>query len=314
MTVDEIVAEAEKLNPSELSAPSVGPLWNGTLALDDGSRLRRLVSSLLLKKLQRSDCSLAELERLTGVELVVVASDLKTCGVRYMGRNVRGKKNDGHFSAVDAVVASMSVPLLFAPVQKGGNVLVDGVLCDNFPVLLFPAATTVGFSLTFNILGGSIHGVAQYARRLYEVMSLTSEMAAWASLPDAYKSKCIVLSTAGQVAIPNASLHIDEGRRLELIQSGYRETLAALRGERVEGKGDVAHCLPAAIRARRTLPLFYALLARPDLRGLGASLNAGLDARVDASLEAGVDATPVGLAEEVDDGSLIIMMAIVARM
>lgn len=66
------------------------------------------------------DCTFADLE----VPFYVIATDLRT------GKEVVLREG----SVVQAVLASSAIPGIFAPVEVGGRLLVDGGLCNNVPV------------------------------------------------------------------------------------------------------------------------------------------------------------------------------------
>lgn len=69
------------------------------------------------------DCAFSDLER-QGLALTIVACDLQTGEPAFIREG----------SIVDAVMASIAVPGIFAPVKRQGKTLVDGGIVNNVPV------------------------------------------------------------------------------------------------------------------------------------------------------------------------------------
>lgn len=92
---------------------------------DNGCKLKLLISRLLNFKLISIKTTFKELNIKTGKELNIFAVDIKTQTVvqfNYL--------NTPDFLVLDAVTASMSLPIIFKPVL---NRYIDGALLCNFP-------------------------------------------------------------------------------------------------------------------------------------------------------------------------------------
>lgn len=132
--------------------------------LDDGSLLRRMVGELMISAGIAASSTFADLHRLTGKELVVVASNLETRTYECFS-HVRTP----HMLVVEGVFMSMCMPLVFTPVLAPNGIgapppvptppigagaapprgelafYSDGALTCNTPVDVFPMEKTLVF-------------------------------------------------------------------------------------------------------------------------------------------------------------------------
>lgn len=96
---------------------------------------RQAVRSWLLMKLGVRDMTFAELWEARRFRLIVCVTNVSECACQYLDYC-----NSPTMSVVDAVMGSISVPLVFEPLvartspEERPSVLVDGGMTDNFPV------------------------------------------------------------------------------------------------------------------------------------------------------------------------------------
>lgn len=114
--------------------------------LDDGDALRSLADRALVRNGMHRTTTFAELETATGRCLTVTATRLpEGVPVRF------GTETTPDASVSEAVAASMSVPVLFAPRTVGGALCCDGGLVDNMPFAYearrVPAGRAMGMRL-----------------------------------------------------------------------------------------------------------------------------------------------------------------------
>ncbi len=122
--------------------------------IDDGRHFIDLFQELLADRLDitreaAAALSFAELERATGRRVVVCVTNVTRRRAEYWGVD-----NVPAMSVVTAVRASMSIPLLFTPVEWHGCLYVDGGLLDNFPVACVPRearATTLALRVVASV-------------------------------------------------------------------------------------------------------------------------------------------------------------------
>jgi predicted acylesterase/phospholipase RssA len=114
------------------------------------------IKKYLKKKYDIEDITFIELSKLTGVNVFVSVTKINT------GKNFIFNVNDTpNVSVLDAVAASMCIPLLSQPVKIDNNYYVDGCLTNNLPYEIFN-----------NINQDDILNVAIYIKKDYEVTDI----------------------------------------------------------------------------------------------------------------------------------------------
>jgi NTE family protein len=168
-------------------------------------------------------------DQVPGVRLAVIGADLDT------GEPVIYGQDPSQF-VLDGLLASIAVPLWFAPAEKDGRTIVDGGLVSNLPI---EAAVTLGateiIALDLNDprpAPGSRHPVDAY---LNKVMFVVAER---------YKRLEVALAEAQGVRVhcielrgPATAQFWDFDHSRELMQTGYEiacRELPALIGHRSE--------------------------------------------------------------------------------
>ena len=114
------------------------------------------IKKFLKKKYDIEDITFIELSKLTGVNVFVSVTKINT------GKNFIFNVNDTpNVSVLDAVAASMCIPLLSQPVKIDDNYYIDGCLTNNLPYEIFN-----------NINQDDILNVAIYIKKDYEVTDI----------------------------------------------------------------------------------------------------------------------------------------------
>lgn len=109
---------------------------------DELKQARQIYANKILTR-QFSTLTFAELYALTRRELAIVVTNLST---RRM--EIHSYKHTPDTLVLSSLMASMSIPLLFPPIQIQGNSYVDGGLVNNFPIAqLWPMEKTLGLCL-----------------------------------------------------------------------------------------------------------------------------------------------------------------------
>jgi NTE family protein len=103
--------------------------------IDDGAAVRAWLEGLLAARGLRAGATFADLKTRWFKELRVYACRLRDgASVEFSARRTPA------IPIVDALMASMAVPLYFVPVQIGGDLYVDGGTTDNYPMAHFTGA------------------------------------------------------------------------------------------------------------------------------------------------------------------------------
>jgi hypothetical protein len=103
--------------------------------IDDGAAVRAWLEGLLTTRGLKATATFADLKTRWFKELRVYACRLRDgATVEFSARRTPA------IPIVDALMASMAVPLYFVPVQIGGDLYVDGGTTDNYPMAHFSGA------------------------------------------------------------------------------------------------------------------------------------------------------------------------------
>ena len=95
--------------------------------------LKEILHRVLRQRLGRTDINFRELHRLTGKELVVCATNFRTANATFFHHETTPTVR-----VLDAVRASMAIPLCFPMVHIQGAWYVDGGCSFNLPISVFP--------------------------------------------------------------------------------------------------------------------------------------------------------------------------------
>jgi predicted acylesterase/phospholipase RssA len=123
------------------------PTWLlSNYSLNDGSALKSLVTHLLQLRDLDPSITLGDLYKKTQKHLVIVVVDLLSASTLYLDHTNEGST----MLVIDAIMGSMSLPLMFPPVSpnastsNGPMLLSDGGLLDNFAIARFDPQKTLG--------------------------------------------------------------------------------------------------------------------------------------------------------------------------
>jgi NTE family protein len=97
------------------------------LGIDDGKRLIEPIQDVI------GNLTFLELSKRTGKDLVISATHLYSMEPTYFSVNLTP-----HVRVIDAVRASMAVPIFIKPVEIGDDYYIDGGISDGVPINAFP--------------------------------------------------------------------------------------------------------------------------------------------------------------------------------
>lgn len=214
----------------------------GPMGLQDGSSLRALVEQVLGRKGFPLNITFQELFKLTKKHLVVTVTDLSCCGVQYICHETLPKA-----PVLDTVVASMSLPLVFNPVKYEDRLWVDGGLCDNFPIHLWPKETTLGFFVNYYVDNRHLMtSMLGYFSRIVATVSLTQERMAQESAKDHQ----VIRVDVGPV---HALDSLSPDKVMKMIFKAYRDIMT----ESTNVVNRPLATMPDHVQNRYRLPLYW---------------------------------------------------------
>jgi len=108
--------------------------------IQDGDRLQLLLVKFLESKLNVKDITFEELYNKTNKKLLIIGTNLTKSE-----EVVFSYKNTPNFSVILALRISVSVPIIFTPIEYENQFYVDGGIVNNFPLNHCSKKSTFGF-------------------------------------------------------------------------------------------------------------------------------------------------------------------------
>ena len=100
--------------------------------LDNCSKFEKLFRIMIKKKVGDENITFHELYSLTHKTLIIVATNLNRKQTTYFSH-----KNTPYIKVVDAIIASISLPILYFPKEIDNELYLDGGITNNFAINLF---------------------------------------------------------------------------------------------------------------------------------------------------------------------------------
>ena len=150
----------------------------------------------------------------TGRVLKLTATDLHTCECYILDY-----ESEPDMPVCRGVAMSMCLPPLFAPMEHNGHLMVDGGICNNFPIDCFNSPEhTLGIKVQWGHVS-DLKGFEKYFARLTYCTLATAERRIWESLDQRYKNHTLNID-CGDVSTMNWRLPETSVRAI--IESGRR--------------------------------------------------------------------------------------------
>jgi len=128
--------------------------------LDDGTRISKIVESMLEIKGFDKNTTFMELTKRTGKTLIVVTTNISQKKIEYLS-----VENNPEMNIITAIRMSTAIPLLFEPVKYYEDLYADGLVFNNFPINVFDnSEKTLGLNL--HIETDKISSFTQYLNSL----------------------------------------------------------------------------------------------------------------------------------------------------
>lgn len=144
--VDELHQRVQQLQIAQLLSLSIRNLYY-QYGLDNCEHVKQYLIDMLAQKQFGANVTFAQLWRRSNIRLVVIATNIHT-----VEESVLSVDHTPDVSVVEAVLASLTIPVLFQPrsLNQSPAVYVDGGLLNNFPIYYFPSASTLGLRLSWS--------------------------------------------------------------------------------------------------------------------------------------------------------------------
>lgn len=179
--------------------------------LNNGRRMRQFVRACVDRRVGVQVRTFGELRAATGVSLHLHATDLRTC-TPYCFSPDRTPDAD----VVEAVYASMAVPMFFAPSKAFKTVLVDGGLLSNVPVVPEAKASTALVLRACCSPEGEAVDIPSFVSQVVEAGLRARTEREWESMPPDLKARTISIDCGDCVSAFNFELKELDKKKLLL--------------------------------------------------------------------------------------------------
>jgi len=213
-TVAEITEVASCMKQSDVMSADPVRLFSGEISLDDASKLKLQVEAILHRKNIPLNITMKELFEKTQVSFQTVVTDLTAANVVHITH-----ASHPELSVVTAMVATMTLPLVYPPVlSPNGHLWIDGGVMENFPMTRFHPSTLLGFDFKISA-ECNVDTLINYISRVMYVAQVPMEVASWKLMSAQHQDRCIMIDTGSISTLRNLSDLTQELRDV-LLKSG----------------------------------------------------------------------------------------------
>lgn len=216
-SVSEIITEALEVNIFQ----DISTINIAEAKANSGLISNRVVKDLLLQRLEEKFGfvpTLGQLYSATGVLFTIVTMNLDKDRAEYIS-----KETDPNLSAVDAVMLSMNIPLLFYKIKHKGCVCIDGAFGDPYPVGEYDDGNTdiLGIYIVTRRPDIASATDSNFLLYLYKIIDSTMTYSRYKTMQRA-SDRCRHLELVSPT-FDTVGLTVDTKAKNAMIIHGYRE-------------------------------------------------------------------------------------------
>jgi len=126
---------------------------------DDGSKMNKIISTLFKNKKIDTEITFIELYNLTKKKLILTGTCVNTQKLQYFSYI-----ETPDMKVINAIRATISIPLYFTPVLYNNDLYIDGSCCSNYPINLFDNELehTLGINIDSDVKHEIINNIESY--------------------------------------------------------------------------------------------------------------------------------------------------------
>jgi NTE family protein len=211
--IEEIVLKINTSNLKNINTDTIMTFFNDYGA-DDGANFSRIIKIIFQHKFNNENITFKELYEITQKNLIITATCVNTMNIEYFDYE---KTPD--IPVLQALIMSISIPIIFKPVKLGDKYYVDGGLIKHYPIDYFKneKENTLGILVsnklnTFN----KINNIKDY---IYNVLSC-SFISLVKNCYDDYKDNTILIEDNTNFI----DFDIEYNTKINLIDNSYNAT------------------------------------------------------------------------------------------
>lgn len=215
-SIEEIEQLLLKINITKLPKVDSESILNffNNYGLDDASEFIRVFKIILKKKTNNENITFKELYDLTQKKLIISATNLNKMEIEFFDYI-----NTPQCQVIDALIMSISIPLLFKPAKYKDYYYVDGGLTDNYPISYFESERkeTLGMLVTSSSLHEfNVNNIEDYLVGL----CMTSFNKLIKITINNYKKNTVVVYDNTNFV----NFKLSDESKLNLLEAGYNNT------------------------------------------------------------------------------------------
>lgn len=190
-----------------------------TFGIINNSIIIDMVKYIIQETCNKVDITFKQLYEKTSTELVICAGCV-TDGEK----KLFSYKNTPDICVWEALVASMSIPFIFPPMNIQDKLYVDGGVVDDLPICAFPLENTIGIQCCYDTVQ-SIQGFKDYCMRILNMIMISPYSKTQTVKDCLLNNHIVLLNTKNTMAI---DLYMTEMTCFELICIGIYNMMHAL--------------------------------------------------------------------------------------
>jgi NTE family protein len=183
--------------------------------LDNGDKLVCLLKELISKKGFREDITLKELHAITKKSIIACVTNVNKKSTEYFT-----KENYPDIPVYLAVKTSMTLPLIFSPVEYNGSLFVDGALTNDIPVNFPNKYEHKCLCLCLDSNKDDFYEIKKIEDYMYNIFKSCFKINWDNNLKFAKESNIDVVSIKTDI-ITSINFHLTVEQKEELYKSGY---------------------------------------------------------------------------------------------
>jgi len=190
-------------------------LMLGGLSIDDGTLLKKFVKTLFLLKGVEENITFLELYKKTQIHLNITITNVTKNEVEHLNY-----ENSPHNSVFTAILASMSLPLIYPPIiANNGDMWIDGGVLENFPMMRYSSENLLGFDFVYKRLQNQkFDTLFAYIHKIMQIRQIPLDIVSWNLMSKQHQSKTVLIDTGTIEVIPTLPLSADQ--RKQLLEAG----------------------------------------------------------------------------------------------
>jgi len=216
--IEEIILKINASNLKNINSENIINFFKD-YGVDDGKNFERIINIIFRTKVKNENITFKELYELTHKKLIITATCVNTMDIEYFDY-----ETTPDISIKKVLLMSISIPLIFKPINLDNKYYVDGGLISHYPIDYFKDEKdeTIGVLVTSSLNKFmEINSIQDY---IYNIMSC-SFINLIKNCYNNYKENTVLVENN---SVNFLDFNIEYNTKISLIEEGYKETIKFL--------------------------------------------------------------------------------------